>query len=68
MNGRVTYPNARQSRYLDRIHLIHVIAYSQLADAVVAPAVHVAGIGDRHAGSLAAGDAYNLLPGQDRVH
>lgn len=64
----ITYYDAYQRADSTRGHLVHVIAYPQLADAIVTPTIYLAVVGYYHARGLTTGDVDNFLPGQIGVY
>lgn len=64
----ITYYDAYQRADSTRGHLVHIVAYPQLADAIVTPTIYLAVVGYHHAGGLATGDMNNLLPSQIGGH
>lgn len=64
----VTYYDVYQRANSTWGHLVHIVAYSQLADAVITPTIYLAVLGYYHAGGLTARDINNLLPSQIGGH
>lgn len=64
----ITYYDAYQRADSTRGHLVHVIAYPQLADTIVTPTIYLAVVGYHHTRGLTTGNVNNLFPGQIGVY